>query len=78
MYSKGMDGMELMHTGEQNMKIICHMRSSGHLCVVNIGVENQMNTKPWMMLVAMMSGWINRQQQGHLKIGTDIIALSHT
>ena len=22
-----------------------------------------MNTKPWMMLVAMMAGWINRQQQ---------------
>ena len=22
-----------------------------------------MKTKPWMMLVAMMAGWINRQQQ---------------
>ncbi len=22
-----------------------------------------MKTKPWMMLVAMMAGWLNRQQQ---------------
>jgi hypothetical protein len=22
-----------------------------------------MKTKPWMMLVSMMAGWINRQQQ---------------
>ena len=22
-----------------------------------------MKTKPWMMLVAMLAGWINRQQQ---------------
>ena len=22
-----------------------------------------MNTKPWMVLVSMMAGWINRQQQ---------------
>ena len=26
-----------------------------------------MNTKPWMMLVAMMAGWINRQQQEALE-----------
>ena len=25
-----------------------------------------MKTKPWMMLVAMMTGWINRQQQDAL------------
>lgn len=25
-----------------------------------------MKTKPWMMLVAMMAGWINRQQQDAL------------
>ena len=26
-----------------------------------------MNTKPWMMLVSMMAGWINRQQQEALE-----------
>jgi hypothetical protein len=26
-----------------------------------------MNTKPWMMLVTMMAGWINRQQQEALE-----------
>ncbi len=26
-----------------------------------------MNTKPWMMLVAMLAGWINRQQQDALE-----------
>jgi putative transposase len=26
-----------------------------------------MKTKPWMMLVAMMSGWLNRQQQDALE-----------
>ena len=25
-----------------------------------------MNTKPWMMLVSVMAGWINRQQQDAL------------
>ena len=26
-----------------------------------------MKTKPWMMLVAMMAGWLNRQQQDALE-----------
>ena len=26
-----------------------------------------MKTKPWMMLVTMMAGWINRQQQEALE-----------
>jgi hypothetical protein len=26
-----------------------------------------MNTKPWMMLVTMLAGWINRQQQEALE-----------
>ena len=26
-----------------------------------------MKTKPWMMLVSMMAGWINRQQQEALE-----------
>ena len=26
-----------------------------------------MNTKPWMMLVSMIAGWINRQQQEALE-----------
>lgn len=27
-----------------------------------------MKTKPWMMLVSMMAGWINRQQQEYWTI----------
>jgi putative transposase len=30
-----------------------------------------MNTKPWMMLVSMMAGWINRQQQEALEYLTE-------
>jgi len=41
-----------MHTGEQSMKITCHMRSSGHLCAVSTRVENaeSFNKRDWMSI----------------------------
>jgi hypothetical protein len=36
------------------------------LTYFSIGEKNPMKTKPWMMLVAIMAGWINRQQQDAL------------
>ena len=37
--------------------------SSQLIRVLDYKENNSMTTKPWMMLVTMMAGWINRQQQ---------------
>ena len=34
-----------------------------------------MKTKPWMMLVAMMAGWINRQQQTPVRVPAALITI---
>jgi hypothetical protein len=31
--------------------------------MITILGDKHMKTKPWMVLVAMMAGWLNRQQQ---------------
>ena len=35
--------------------------------MIDNNVGGVMNTKPWMMLVAMLSGWLNQQQQEALE-----------